>query len=241
MSTPMTDFEYVGSELELFAAVRNWKTYWSQRIRPFITGDVLEVGAGIGSNTPFLDSGGNQRWVCLEPDSRLLTQLSDNLKKTANGSRYESMCGTLRDLDSSQKFDTIIYIDVLEHIENDREELETAAAHLRPGGRVIVLSPAHQRLFTPFDAAVGHFRRYNRSMLRRISPANLRMEQLMYIDSAGLVLSAANLLFLRRSMPTRGQLRFWDQCVVPISRVLDRCFLNSVRKSIIGIWRQEKT
>jgi hypothetical protein len=54
----MSDFSYVGSELELFAAVGNWKTYWSRQIRPFITGDVIEVGAGIGSNTPFLDPAG---------------------------------------------------------------------------------------------------------------------------------------------------------------------------------------
>ena len=57
-----------------------------------------------------------------------------------------------------------------EHIENDREELERAAARLRPGGRVIVLAPAHQWLFTPFDAAIAHFRRYNRSMMRNLRP-----------------------------------------------------------------------
>ena len=67
----------------------------------------------------------------------------------------------------------------LEHIEDDREGLKLAAAHLRPGGRTIVLSPAHQWLFTPFDAAIGHFRRYNRSMLRSISPPELRIERLI--------------------------------------------------------------
>ena len=236
----MNDFTYVGSELELFAAVHNWKSYWSGRIRPYITGDVVEVGAGIGSNTRFLDPGGEGRWVCLEPDSRLLAKLTENLEQTASRRKHEAVCGTLQSLDASQKFDTIIYIDVLEHIENDREELESAASRLRPGGRVIVLSPAHQRLFTPFDAAIGHFRRYNRSMLRSISPPQLRVEQMVYLDSAGLVLSTANLLFLRQSMPTKTQLRFWDQCVVPISRVLDRCLLGSVGKSIVGIWRRDK-
>jgi len=236
----MTDFQYVGSELELFAAVHNWKSYWSQRIQPFVTGDVLEVGAGIGSNTPFLDPGGNGRWVCLEPDSRLIDRLTRNLGQTASRRRHETVSGTLQSLDASQKFDTIIYIDVLEHIENDREELERAASHLRAGGRIIVLSPAHQRLFTPFDAAIGHYRRYNRPMLRNISPPNLRMEQLIYLDSAGLLLSTANLLLLRQSMPTKAQLRFWDQYIIPISRILDRGLFHSVGKSIMGIWRREK-
>ncbi|MGO9255923.1 MAG: class I SAM-dependent methyltransferase [Bryobacteraceae bacterium] len=236
----MTDFKYVGSELELFAAVHNWKSYWSRRIQPFVTGDVLEVGAGIGSNTPFLDPGGNGRWVCLEPDSGLIAQLTENLTQTTNRRAREAVSGTLQSLGASQKFDTIIYIDVLEHIEKDREELESAASRLRAGGRIIVLSPAHQRLFTLFDAAIGHFRRYNRPMLRSISPPSLRLEQLFYLDSAGLVLSIANLLLLRQSMPTTAQLRIWDGWVVPVSRVLDRCLFNSVGKSIVGIWRRER-
>jgi SAM-dependent methyltransferase len=234
----MPDFRYVGSELELFAPVHTWKSYWSRRIRPFIRGEILEVGAGIGSNTPFLDLGGNERWVCLEPDSQLIARLTENLKQTGRRT-YETVCGTLQSLDASRKFDTIIYIDVLEHIEHDREELESAASRLRVGGRLIVLSPAHQWLFTPFDAAIGHFRRYNRPMLRKLSPANMRIEQLTYLDSAGLALSLANLLLLRQSMPTRAQLRFWDRCVVPISQGLDRCFCGLLGKSIIGIWKRE--
>lgn len=234
----MADFKYAGSELDLFAAVHNWKTYWSNRIRPYVTGDVLEVGAGIGSNTPYLDSGDNGRWVCLEPDAELASQLTTNLERSGKKRTYETITGTLQDLDSNLRFDTILYIDVLEHIEDDRAELANAAARLKVGGRIIVLSPAHQGLFTPFDAAIGHFRRYNRQMLRRISPPDLLLDRLFYLDSAGLVLSGANLLLLRQSMPTTSQLRVWDKFVIPISRVLDRFLFNSVGKSIVGVWQR---
>jgi SAM-dependent methyltransferase len=238
----MSDCNYIGSELELFAAVHNWKTYWSRKIRPFITGDVIEVGAGIGSNTPFLDPcgdkpGGEHRWVCLEPDPLLLAQLTETLKQTT-GRQYETLCGTLQTVGGSQRFDTIIYIDVLEHIANDREELNIAADRLRPGGRIIILAPAHQWLFSPFDAAIGHYRRYNRSMLRSISPAGLTIERLIYLDSAGLTASAANLLFFRQSMPTKAQLSLWDHWIVPVSQVTDKLLLHSVGKSIIAIWRK---
>jgi SAM-dependent methyltransferase len=235
----MSDFRYVGAELELFACAHNWKAYWSRHVRPFVVGDVLEVGAGIGSNTRFLDPGGDGRWVCLEPDPRLIAQLTEDLAtQSANSRPKEAVCGNLQSLDSSQRFDTIVYIDVLEHIENDREELENAASRLVPGGRIIVLAPAYQSLFTPFDAAIGHFRRYNRRMLREISPAGFRLEQVVYLDSLGIALSAANLLLLRQSMPTKAQLRFWDQCVIPVSRVLDRCFFHSLGRSILGVWKQ---
>ena len=233
----MSELKDVGSELDLFAAVWNWKAYWSRQIRPFLVGDILEVGAGIGSNTRFLDPGGPGRWVCLEPDPELIVQLVKNLGETEPPRTYETVCGTLESL-AEQKFDTIIYIDVLEHIDNDREELNQAASHLRPGGHLIVLSPAHQRLFSPFDAAIGHFRRYNRPMLRAISPARLQLERTQYLDCAGLILSAANRLLLRQSMPTKSQLRFWDRWVVPISRVFDRLFLYSVGKTIIAVWRR---
>ena len=233
----MNDFSYIGSELDLFEAVHNWKAYWSSRIRPFICGDVLEVGAGIGANTAHLDAGTATRWVCLEPDPELTARLTNRL--AAAGSRYEICCGTLEDLAEGEQFDTLIYIDVLEHVEKDREELERAARHLKPGGRVIVLSPAHQWLFTPFDAAIGHFRRYSRSMIRALSPKGLQLEQAWYLDSAGMALSAANRLFLRQSMPTKSQLAVWDSYVVPLSRFLDRCLFGALGKSIVGIWHRK--
>jgi 2-polyprenyl-3-methyl-5-hydroxy-6-metoxy-1,4-benzoquinol methylase len=233
----MTD-KYVGSELELFARVRNWKAYWAGQLRPFVTGDILEVGAGIGSNTLLLDAaGGAGRWVCLEPDPKLLEQLTRNIKETEARRRYEAVRGTLESM-SGQMFDTLVYIDVLEHIENDYDELNRAASCLRSDGRLIVLAPAHQRLFSPFDAAVGHFRRYDRKMLRAISPAGLRLERMRYLDCGGLILSAANMLLLRQSMPTETQLQFWYRCVVPVSRVLDRLFLYSLGKTIVAVWRK---
>jgi SAM-dependent methyltransferase len=232
----MTEFSYVGTELKLFACVHNWKSYWSSQLLPFVAGDVVEVGAGIGSNTPYLQQRSNRRWICLEPDPLLAAQLKSNIQQSGSYT-CEVVCGTLQSLGDTQ-FDTIIYIDVLEHIDNDREELSTAATRLRRGGRLIVLAPAHQQLFTPFDAAVGHFRRYNRESLRTVSPSGLRIERMWYLDSAGLALSLANRCFLKQSMPTEAQLRFWNQRVIPISRVLDRCVFGRAGKSIVGVWRR---
>jgi SAM-dependent methyltransferase len=232
----MSDFKYVGSELELFSDVWNWKNYWSSQIRPFLNGDILEVGAGIGSNTRLLDTGGTGRWVCLEPDPELMSQLTKNLTAQPAKRSYEITCGTLESL-PGQLFDTIIYIDVLEHIEHDAEELKNAAAHLKPGGHVIVLSPAHQRLFSPFDTAIGHFRRYNKALLLAVAPPTLRLECMRYLDCAGMLLSAANMLLLKQSMPTKKQLSIWDRWVVPVSRVLDKPLGYAIGKTIIGVWK----
>ena len=231
----MSEFKYVGSELDLFANVTNWKSYWSDQIRPYLKGDVLEVGAGLGANTEFLAIAGPGRSVCVEPDPRLTDQLRQRLASAPSQRQYEVVCGTTETI--SGQFDTVVYIDVLEHIENDRNEMKRAAELLKPGGRVIILSPAHQFLFTPFDAGIGHFRRYNKQMLREITPAQLKIERLWYLDGVGMFASLGNRLLLRQSLPTREQLGFWDKCMIPLSRTLvDRLTFYSVGKTVLGVW-----
>ena len=234
----MSEFHYVGSELDLFAAARNWKSYWSLRLRPYISGDVLEAGAGIGSNTSVLSRDTTGRWVCLEPDARLLATLKENLATLGGKREFESVCGTLASLDPGDRFDTIVYIDVLEHIEDDAAELLRASQRLRPGGRVIVLSPAHQWLYTPFDEAIGHFRRYNRSSLRKLSPPGLEMQAMFYLDACGIAASSMNQIFLRQSMPTAEQIALWDRWIVPASRWVDPLVRHSIGKSVVGVWRK---
>jgi protein-L-isoaspartate O-methyltransferase len=234
----MSQFHYIGSELDLFAAATNWKAYWSQRIDSYLSGDVLEVGAGIGSNTGMLSTRASGKWVCLEPDPNLAAQLSDHLKEMNGQVKFESACGTLQTLKENETFDTILYVDVLEHIENDATELRAASARLRPGGRVVVLSPAHQWLFTKFDSAIGHFRRYSRSSLRKVSPPNLKLETIFYLDACGIIASATNRLFLRQSMPTPAQIGIWDKWIVSASRVVDPILMYSLGKSIVGVWRK---
>ena len=80
--------------------------------------------------------------------------------------------------------DCILYLDVLEHIADDRAEMKRAAARLAPGGRLVVLAPAHQALFSVFDRAVGHHRRYDRKSLRALTLPELELRTLRYVDAA---------------------------------------------------------
>jgi SAM-dependent methyltransferase len=232
----METYSYVGRELELFQHAARWKAYYGRTIRPFIVGDVLEVGAGLGATSRVLCDGRQRLWTCLEPDPRLHGQLEASLSARPLASPGRAVLGTVASLPTAERFDTILYVDVLEHIEDDREELVRSAARLRPGGHVVVLAPAHQALFSPFDKALGHLRRYNKPSLLAAAPPALQPVTAYYLDAAGVAASLANRLLLRAAMPTYDQIMFWDRVLVPVSRVIDPLLAHSVGKSVVAIW-----
>ena len=229
----MASIAYPGLELKLFEQAHNWKSYWSARIAPYVRGAVLEVGAGIGTNTRLLASLDFARWTCLEPDPSLAQQI-----ELPPGGRHDLTLGTIDDLQTGQQFDSILYIDVLEHIAGDGAEMARASARLKPGGALIVLSPAHPYLFTAFDEAIGHYRRYTRATLRHAAPQSLTEVTMTYLDSVGMLASLGNRWLLGQSMPTAQQIGVWDRWMVPPSRITDRLTGGHIGKSILGVWRR---
>lgn len=230
-------YEYLGGELELFRAASRWKNYFASHLRRYLKGHVLEVGAGIGGTARVLCNGLQRSWTMLEPDASLASRLEDEVRRMPLPVPHETRVATTAEL-GSELFDCILYIDVIEHIDADREELSRAATHLAPGGCLAILVPAHQWLYTPFDQAIGHFRRYSRGSLRAIAPSSLVCRKLIYLDSIGLFASLANRLWLKSAAPTRGQIRFWDRVLVRGSQWVDPLLGHSVGKSVLGVWQK---
>jgi len=232
--TDKPDFQYMGKELDNFAHANNWKSYVRSELCEYLVGDVLEVGAGIGGTTRAFNNGTQRRWVCLEPDSGFVKRL----RSTPELQNCEVVEGMLADLDGRNRFDAILYMDVLEHIEEDAAELALAAKHLKPNGTIIVLSPALPWLYSEFDASIGHFRRYTRDSLRAVFPQGMSEVKCVYLDAFGVLASAGNLLFLHSTGATEGQMRFWDRVLVPTSRVIDGLLGHSLGRSILAVWRK---
>jgi SAM-dependent methyltransferase len=228
---------YPGGELEIFAGAANWKRYWAGHVLPYLGGRVLEVGAGIGANITALD-GACDEWICLEPDRNLARRIAERIAREGRH-RWRVLVGTIADVSKFTRFDAILYIDVLEHIEDDRGELAAAARHLEEGGHLVVLSPACPWLFSPFDAAIGHHRRYTSACLEALAPEGVRLVALKRLDSVGMLASAANRYIFRTAAPRSGQVMFWDQAIVPLSRILDPLFAYRLGKSVLAVWRRE--
>ncbi len=222
----------VAYELKLFARAQNWKTYWAKSISKYVHGSVAEVGAGLGANAPFLLNQHVEKLMLIEPGEELFSQLSAREYPEC----VDKLNGTLRD--SQCDFDTIVYVDVLEHIEDDGRETSCAYDHLTKGGHLVVLSPAWPFLYSPFDQAVGHHRRYTRASLRASVDPRLETVSEIYLDSVGLLASLANKLLLRASAPSDAQVKLWDSLMVRMSTMLDPMLCYTAGKTVVGVYRK---
>jgi len=229
------NYSYEGGELDVFTLATNWKAYWASRVEQHVGSRVLEVGAGLGATARVLCKT-QKKWIALEPDPALAQRMRDEIDAERLPPICEVRVGTLEDLDASEVFDTILYIDVLEHIQDDRGELEHAAARLDQGGSIVVIAPAHRYLYTAFDKAIGHFRRYDRRMITSLNPSGLKLSRFEYLDSVGFLASLGNRLLLNSSSPSASQIKVWDRLMVPLSRCLDPLLQRRFGKSILAVW-----
>lgn len=234
----MGEIAYVGNELDLFEQATVWKKYYGRFLAPFLQGSVLEVGAGIGGTTRILCNGNQDRWLCLEPDPQLYARLEHKIQEGQLPPCCTALKGTTLDLPSTDKFNAILYIDVIEHIEKDAEELKRAQALLAEQGYLIVLVPAHQFLYNAFDRAIGHWRRYDKKMLQAAAPPGVRLLKLRYLDSLGLVASVMNKYFLKQDYPSAKQISFWNRFLVPISKTLDFMTGYITGKTLVAVWQK---
>lgn len=231
--------DYVGDELELFKNATNWKNYFSKKIGEYIQGDVLEVGSGIGINTKYMfnTSVNVTSWTLVEPDTILASQIEANTENI-NLPKKKIINGTIQSV-GNKKFDTIIYIDVLEHIEDSRKEIELIKAHLKSNGHAIILVPAFNFMYNAFDKQIGHYRRYDKKLLKDELNYQLPIVELFYLDSIGFFASLLNKYILKKELPSTKNIWVWDKIMIPLSKISDICFFRSFGKSLIGIFKHD--
>ena len=147
-------------ELEFFDAAKNWRKYQFENILKYINSTVLEVGPGTGNNIQYYKNRASQITL-LETNKHLVNSLKSKFYEDKNIIVLNS------DIHSHEKkFDTILYMDVLEHIEDDKKEIDKALKQLNSGGYIIFFVPAYQFLYSNFDKSIGHVKIYNKHFYR---------------------------------------------------------------------------
>ncbi|MBV9124585.1 MAG: class I SAM-dependent methyltransferase [Planctomycetes bacterium] len=191
--------------------------------RPWLRGQALEAGFGYGQYTPYF-ARHTERLVAVDCDpvcvERLRAQLPEVEARVADLTDPEFALRVGRAV-----FDVIICLNVLEHIQDDAQTLAQFREALRPGGRLLLIVPAHPALYGSMDAMAGHFRRYTRSELRRrLIAAGYRIRRLRYINPVGGLGWWANAkLFKPRDLSApmvNRQILWYDRYVQPLSRLV---------------------
>ena len=221
--------KYPGEELDNFDKATVWRKYIYFEIKKFINGKVLEVGAGIGSFT--------NNYMSMIEDITLSEVDKDNFEIIKNKFKNHKIDITRKTTNEiNTKFGTIMYLNVLEHIEKDKEEIKTAISRLNSKGHLIILVPAHNRLYSKFDEAVGHFKRYEINFFKNLSLENCKIKKVIYLDAMGYFLYYLNKIFFsKETYPSKLKIFIWDKIFTPLTFILDKLLLNKFGKNILYI------
>lgn len=218
------DDEHFGGadDLQNLGAARHFFDWVLDEFQPHLRGHVLEVGAGTGTITRMLlDRYPDVTVTALEPADNLIGALeavSAVHRRLHIHNRTLAMCSLPPD-----SFDTALYLNVLEHIEDDRAELARAAAALRPGGALLVFVPAHEWLYSDLDYKAGHYRRYSLRQLRNATlEAGFEIVSLRHFDTLGVAPYWLVYRVLRHNAIAGSTTWAYDRLVVPTSRMLQR-------------------
>jgi SAM-dependent methyltransferase len=219
----------------------NYHNWLLDEFKPFIGKNIVEVGSGTGSITTKLLEFDIDKLYSLEPSELVYKQLL----KTVNKYIYES--GSSKDFQGVNAFlsdsiyklkgyhiDTFIYINVLEHIENDELELELIYNTLETGGKLLVFVPALQWLYGTHDANVGHFRRYYKKELKnKVEKAGFKILKNNYFDFLGILPWWLAFKVFKIKYLKDGQSKIYDRLIVPVERKIETYITPFVGKNLL--------
>jgi SAM-dependent methyltransferase len=231
--------EYVGKDLEAMDFAVNYHRWILEIIKPFLGEHLVEVGAGTGAFSELLLETKPKTLALVEP-STMVENLRNNLSLINTPTDIRIFHNIFAELAESLKNqnapDSIIYINVLEHIEDDLAELETVWRALRERGRVFIFVPALPALFSEFDRRIGHFRRYRKAEIEeKCRAAQLRILFSRYFDVTGILPWLIKYRLMKSTTMESGAVRLYDKLVVPVARPLEGFLPPPIGKNLLII------
>jgi SAM-dependent methyltransferase len=201
--------------LDAFADAPRFNRWMADTIRPYVGKKVLEIGAGIG-NLSRLMVVRRKRYVATDLDSehleRLKTRLSHRRPKLETGLLDAACAADYTHL--LGQMDTVVCLNVVEHVEDDLGAMRNIWSALEPGGRAVILVPCGQSVYGTLDKALGHWRRYSEAQLVKLmEDAGFEVEQMLRFNRISRPAWWWNGRVLKRKTISRFQLKNFDRLV----------------------------
>ncbi len=217
---------------------KNYRKYEFDMIAPWCGRSLLEIGSGLGDFSAQFE-GRFDRLVVSDNDSYCVEQLR---KRYEGREDVEVLKLALPcDIPVSAPVDTVVAMNVLEHIEKDTEALRCLSSALVPGGRVVLWVPGYQQLYGDFDRKVGHVRRYTPATLSHaVQEAGLEIEVCKPINFLG---GLAWWFAVRKGgagYPDPKLVRIYDRTVVPLTRAIERVVTPPFGQTVLCVARRPK-
>lgn len=224
--------EYIGKDLEAMSFAEKYHQWVLDEFRAYLHGDVVEVGAGSGNFTSLLADAGIDHLISFEPSSNMFQRLAERVAgyehiEVVNGF-FDRAIG-----DYQSRYDAVTYINVLEHIEKDLEELQFVREALKPGGYVCIFVPALAWLYSDLDREVGHFRRYHKhQLLGLVKSAGFEIIQAKYFDMLGIIPWYIAFVLMKKKI-TGSNVSLYDKYAVPLVRGFESLLTPPIGKNIL--------
>jgi glycosyltransferase involved in cell wall biosynthesis len=203
-----------GETLHALAAAPRLNTWMADTIRPYVGERVLEIGAGIGNLTRALLPR-RKCYVATDIDAEHLARLSTRFQHRPNlRVRYCDLTDPDHFTELANSMDSVICLNVLEHVEDDLQGLRNIYSALRPGGRAIILVPHDMRIYGSIDKMLGHYRRYTHEELRtKMEQTGFRFERMLEFNRISRYPWWFSGRVLKREALGVGQMRVFDSLV----------------------------
>lgn len=225
--------------LDTIAQANQFNDWMFETIKPFCSGRILEIGSGIGNiSSRFIDH--NYDIVLSDVREQYCDQLSIkfpnssvqlvDLVKSDFKKNYKDLIG---------QFDTIVALNVVEHIEDDRYALANIKQLLKPGGKCVILVPAFDALYNAFDKELFHFRRYNRKTLKALMSDHLKISYSRYFNPIGVFGWYLNGSILKKKNIPSDQMKMFDH-YVPLFKMVDFFTKQLFGLSVMAVAHKER-
>ncbi len=218
---PIRPASYNVADQSRMAAAVNYFAWQARLVKPELGQRVVEIGCGSGNFTGMLLD--RDAVFALDVDPECIERISRRFRD--RGNLRTAVCNASELLveqmagDEVRQFrpDSLVCLNVLEHIEDDRGTLRGMASILPPGGVIVLIVPAFESLCGPIDRNLGHHRRYSRASITKLAQdCGLAIKKLRYMNCAGFFGWWWNARVLQREAQSERQIAFFDRFVVPI-------------------------